>query len=432
MVGVSNMRKTMVLLLLCTIIMTTMLLPTTSTATTKTFYDVSPKHWSYEAISWAVGKGIVYGNPNGSFLPANIVTEAEFLAMLIRAFGTDYAQFMNSQTSHWAEPYYLFSEQKNYKVYGISNYNQRKIALNRLRVAEIISGSDGVNYEGNYSIQYLLTKGYAQGKQPGVNTVTSFQGMDYLTRAEAVQFLRNLSQSGFSQLKERPTEPSPLTSLIGEKVFQDYISQVKEVSKLESSVVMVIGLNDQGKAVSQGSGFAVGNGLFMTNHHVLKDATSFRIITFSQQEYVVEGVAKYDEHKDLAIIKTKVKTNITPLRIGSINTVEKMDRVVAIGSPEGLFNTISEGAVSGIRKMSNQYGETRLIQTTAPVTFGSSGGPLLNLQGEVIGVITFGYETGNLNFAVAIDHGIDWIMELNKKNFDLITTIKTVPVSTTK
>jgi hypothetical protein len=89
----------------------------------------------------------------------------------------------------------------------------------------------------------------------------------------------------------------------------------------------------------------------------------------------------------------------TPLELGDSNTVKLGEKVVAIGSPKGLTNTVSDGVVSGFRN----DGVNNLIQTSVPITFGSSGGALINEYGEVIGVTTSGIGEANLNFAVPIN-----------------------------
>src|SRR5574342_400240 len=89
--------------------------------------------------------------------------------------------------------------------------------------------------------------------------------------------------------------------------------------------------------------------------------------------------------------------------------LEKGDSVVAIGSPEGLFNTVSTGIISNLHQWTDGGVTLNMIQTTAPITHGSSGGALFNKYGEVIGVTSSGYDLGNLNFAVAISHAQTWI-----------------------
>ncbi|HYE10433.1 MAG TPA: trypsin-like peptidase domain-containing protein, partial [Patescibacteria group bacterium] len=185
------------------------------------------------------------------------------------------------------------------------------------------------------------------------------------------------------------------------------------------SVVSVVTKNRDGAEIGQGSGFYIGKGLFITNYHVIEDGTYFKIITNQNVELDVAGIVKQDKVRDLAILKTKSLPDLKPLKIGSKDMVAKGDAIVTIGNPEGLQNTVSEGIVSGFR----QVGSIDYIQITAPITYGSSGGPLFNIKGYVIGVNTAGIESGNLNFAVAIDNIKDWLSELEPKAFNDIAAI---------
>ncbi len=197
------------------------------------------------------------------------------------------------------------------------------------------------------------------------------------------------------------------------------ILTIKDIAAFDESVVSVITKNRDGAEIGQGSGFYIGKGLFITNYHVIEDGTYFKIITNQDVELDVAGIVKQDKVRDLAILKTKSLPYLKPLKIGSKDMVAKGDAIVTIGSPEGLQNTVSEGIVSGFR----QVGITDYIQITAPITYGSSGGPLFNIKGFVIGVNTAGLELGNLNFAVAIDNIKDWLSELEPKAFNDIAAI---------
>jgi hypothetical protein len=147
---------------------------------------------------------------------------------------------------------------------------------------------------------------------------------------------------------------------------------------------------------SQGSGFFVAPGIIATNHHVI--AGSRRAYCFpsnSDRRYEIEGVVAVDRDRDLALLKVKgldrpaIPISNDPVRIGQ--------RVYVIGTPHGLPATFSDGIVSALREHSG-YG---LIQISAPISPGSSGGPVLNARGQLIGVAVSQSRQGqNLNFAV--------------------------------
>ena len=181
---------------------------------------------------------------------------------------------------------------------------------------------------------------------------------------------------------------------------------VEQLAAYEQSVVLLESYDLEGNPLGFGSAFAVGYGLFLTNYHVIEDADQYRIVTAQDRYYEVEGIVAVDANADLDLVKTVIRTNVPPLRLAaSTKGLAKGQPVVAIGNPEGLQNTVSTGIVSGVR----DFGGYRLIQTTAPISPGSSGGPLLDAKGEVIGVNTLGSEQGNLNFAVSVEYAKNWV-----------------------
>jgi serine protease Do len=197
----------------------------------------------------------------------------------------------------------------------------------------------------------------------------------------------------------------------------------EKIATQEQSVVLLESFDRKGESLGFGSAFAVGNGLFLTNYHVIAESSSYVIQTGQDRYYDVEGIVAANEEADLALVKTNIRTNIPALRTGSTSTLAKGQAVIAIGNPEGLQNTISSGIVSGIRVMNNE----RLIQITAPISPGSSGGPLFNIKGEVIGINTMGADQGNLNFSVPIDYAKNWIVKYKTMPFTKIPVLNQDP-----
>jgi len=165
------------------------------------FPDIN-NHWGKTIITRAAGDGAIKGYPDGTFKPDNTLTEAEFLTMLIRTFESI------EPGNPWHKPFYDFANKKNYPV----GSNPNSIIL-RARVAEVVAGTQGVNYSGNDAIQYLLGKGLAKGCDPNNITIANFLGSKALTRAEGIQFIYNLKDNGISELKDRPSSPSPINEL---------------------------------------------------------------------------------------------------------------------------------------------------------------------------------------------------------------------------
>ncbi|MBI4699210.1 MAG: serine protease [Nitrospirae bacterium] len=166
------------------------------------------------------------------------------------------------------------------------------------------------------------------------------------------------------------------------------------------AVVVVITLDANGKPISQGSGFIVrSDGAVVTNYHVVSNAKDIKVKA-GKKILDVEGLIHAGKENDLVILKAKGE-RLPVVRIGDIKNANIGEKVYVISSPEGLENTISDGLLSGIREIDE---EKKILQITAPVSPGSSGGPVFNKDGEVIGIATFIIkEAQNLNFAMPVN-----------------------------
>ena len=189
---------------------------------------------------------------------------------------------------------------------------------------------------------------------------------------------------------------SLLAVLVSYSSAQEGVADV--VKRSSDAVVLIVISNSAGQETALGSGFLVSSdGEIVTNYHVIKEAHSAIVKLSNGSFFLVGGVLASDTDKDLAIVKVNGK-NLPFLSLGDIEKLHVGDHVVAIGSPLGLEGTVSDGIVSGVRDVSG----AKWIQTTAPVSHGNSGGPLLDMSNHVVGVITWGVnlELGqNLNFA---------------------------------
>jgi S1-C subfamily serine protease len=170
-----------------------------------------------------------------------------------------------------------------------------------------------------------------------------------------------------------------------------------DLKKVSRAMASVLADTTDGKTTNQGSGFFIDStGRLVTNYHVIEDASSAIVKTSDGGFYKVEGTVAVDKKHDLAILKV-VGANFAYVSLGDSDAATIGEKVYAVGSPLGLEATVSDGIVSSIREVD----QVRLIQTGAPLSHGSSGGPLLNVHGQVIGVTTLQIEGGqNLNFAV--------------------------------
>lgn len=152
------------------------------------------------------------------------------------------------------------------------------------------------------------------------------------------------------------------------------------------------------KSLGQGSGFLVSKqGLIVTNFHVIEGAYFAFAVTSNGAWLPIEGHLGFNASRDVALLLVKLESN-QYLELEPDAKLQVGARVFAIGTPQGLTNTLSEGLVSGLRR---ERPATGLIQTTAPISPGSSGGPLLLPSGKVVGITTSYLAGGqNLNFAV--------------------------------
>lgn len=178
-------------------------------------------------------------------------------------------------------------------------------------------------------------------------------------------------------------------------------SLTKMIPPIQKSVVTIAAFDMDGHVKAIGSGFFIHrDGTLVTNYHVLEGAYAAEIKTSAGDKYPVNAVIAYNQFVDLMKVRVDIpKTLAVPLAL-SEDESHVADRVVVIGSPLGLEQTISEGIVSAVREHP-QSG--KIYQFTAPISQGSSGSPALNIKGEVIGVVTFQSAKGqNLNFAISV------------------------------
>lgn len=175
-----------------------------------------------------------------------------------------------------------------------------------------------------------------------------------------------------------------------------------EIAKIGiKSTVSVLTFDKLSQPIGQGSGFIIGDELIATNVHVLEGCSSaFVFINGSEKKYSVKGYVAIDKNNDLVILKVQSLFG-NNLELSSEDLPEIGERIFAVGNPKGLNGTFSEGVVSGIREVSSN----QILQITAPISPGSSGGPILNSKSEVIGVSFASFTSGqNINFAIPIKY----------------------------
>jgi serine protease Do len=184
-----------------------------------------------------------------------------------------------------------------------------------------------------------------------------------------------------------------------------------ELAQLAKSVILINVYNSDKEIVGRGSGVIITkDGFILTNFHVIKEGVLFGILFENNKtEYFTDRLVKYHQEYDLALLK--IDKNTDPLMINPHEQLVRGQKIVAIGSPLGLFNTVSDGIISGFR----DFGDIELLQITAPISSGSSGGALIDLYGNLVGITTAGFEGQNLNLAVGTNYIKLFAKEIIKK-----------------
>jgi hypothetical protein len=177
-----------------------------------------------------------------------------------------------------------------------------------------------------------------------------------------------------------------------------YTQTAQEIAKKAfGSTVLLVMEDAKGQPLSLGSGFFIRNSEIASNLHVIEGAAmGYAKLVGQKTKYDIEGLTAVDLERDLVVLKISAAGS-PMLSLGNSDTVQVGENVYAVGNPQGLEGTFSQGIVSSIREI----GTDKLLQITAPISPGSSGGPVLNARGEVIGISVATFRGGqNLNFAI--------------------------------
>lgn len=174
----------------------------------------------------------------------------------------------------------------------------------------------------------------------------------------------------------------------------------EQLAKFACSVVMLKVFDEKDRCVQAGSGIIINHkGYILTNFHVVSGGAYYGILLEEESNiFYTSELIKCHPEWDLAILRFDQCKAPIPILSASESLV-RGQKVVAIGSPLGLLNTVSDGIISGFRELS----EISMVQFTAPVSHGSSGGALIDTYGRLVGVITGGFNDGQ-NLNLAVDH----------------------------
>jgi len=180
------------------------------------------------------------------------------------------------------------------------------------------------------------------------------------------------------------------------RASQDILPEL--VRRIKPSAVAIETFDSRGEKLSRGSGFFVEVDRIVTNRHVLEGAYRAEVHSSTGAVFPVRGILAVDAEGDLALLKIDAPINqIKPLSLDKTSPQEG-ESVVVIGNPLGLEGSVTNGIVSAVRDIPT-FG--RIIQITAPISSGSSGSPVVNMQGQVIGIATLQITGGqSVNFAI--------------------------------
>lgn len=163
----------------------------------------------------------------------------------------------------------------------------------------------------------------------------------------------------------------------------------------------------EGEGFSLGSGFLINEGGFiLTNAHVIRNATDIRVVRAKNREEFPARIIGVDPATDSALIRIEPQPDMKVLPLGNSGALEVGEIVMAVGNPLGLNHTVSAGLISAKERVVSEDASSLLdyLQTDTAINPGSSGGPLLNLYGQVVGINTaIASDAQNIGFAIPID-----------------------------
>ena len=179
------------------------------------------------------------------------------------------------------------------------------------------------------------------------------------------------------------------------------------VSSMLDFIPFQVPIPYKAEGFSLGSGFLINDGGFiLTNAHVVQNATDIRVVRSQQRQEYPAKIIGIDYVTDVALIRIEPQTDMTVLPLGDSESLEVGEMVLAVGNPLGLNHTVTSGLISAKERIvpGERSAFLDYLQTDSAINPGSSGGPLLNLRGEVVGINTaIVSDAQNIGFAVPID-----------------------------
>ncbi len=177
------------------------------------------------------------------------------------------------------------------------------------------------------------------------------------------------------------------------------LSVEKLAADAKQSIVVILYTGRDGRQVGLGAGFIVSDdGLIATNYHVIGEARPITVQLANGSKHEVQTIHAIDRNRDLAVVRIKAK-NLVPLRLAMDSPTKTGQPIVALGHPRGLKFSVVAGVLSGKRDVEG----IDMLQIAMPIEQGNSGGPVLDMKGRVVGVVTMkSLVTPNLGFAIPV------------------------------
>lgn len=253
----------------------------------------------------------------------------------------------------------------------------------------------------------------ASSWEPGAYPETELYKLSYLENTKKNKIQKSkFAKTDIQVYKNEPTAPMrkkplvttkstyvwvPLERSLFSKAQSSQLQPEDLYEKVAKSVWTVLAADNE--TISQGSAVAVAKNLLLTNCHVVSGYSYIKIKNREQLADVVVKYANYDTDK--CILETVNRTLVPVLGIREYSDLRVGELVYTVGSPRGLEASFSQGIVSGLRASKN----IKLIQITAPVSSGSSGGGVFDKNGNLIGISTFLLkESQNINFSISVNN----------------------------
>ncbi len=381
------------------------------------FTDVPDLQWYAGEVQLVYEYGLINGITDTTFEPGSYLKLSEAIklaAVLHSIYNTGTSTFVNGDP--WYQNYVDYALENGIISSGYANYDTYAtradfalIFANALPEEALTPINDidinvipDVNVSYSYGpAVYLL---YRAGVLTGSGENHAYKPNDKIRRSEVAAIAARMANSSYRKSFSMALEELAST----------------EIAAQCSPAVFYIEVYDaSGEPFASGSGFFIeSSGLAVTNYHVIEGAASAVIMTTDNAVYDVAGVYDYSEEYDLALLQID-GSGFPFLPVGDSDTVVSGAQIYAIGNPQGLVNTISQGIVSNAARVFSDS-IVSYIQIDAAISSGSSGGALVNTLGQVIGVTTATFTAGqNLNLAVPIN----LMQELGKTSYTPLSSI---------